>query len=176
VGRVPRDRLERGAAARAQPPRLGHDAAVGFLAQLPVRAVLDGELVALDDNGKPDFAQLCECVLMRRTTAPLTFIAFDVLTVDGTDVMRLPYIERRAILEDLNLNGRFWRTPESFDDGAALWEAVCEHELEGVVAKRRSGRYLPGERAWIKTKNRAYWRWELEREGASKIRRERQFV
>lgn len=119
---------------------------VGFLAQLPVRAVLDGELVALDDDGKPDFASLCECVLMRRMSAPLAFIVFDALSVDGRDVMMLPYIERRSVLEDLNLNGRFWRTPESFDDGAALWEAVCEHELEGVVAKRRSGRYLPGDR------------------------------
>jgi ATP-dependent DNA ligase len=45
-------------------------------------------------------------------------------------------------------------------------EAVCEHELEGVLVKRRSGRYLPGERGWVKVKNRAYWRYELEREGA----------
>jgi ATP-dependent DNA ligase len=44
---------------------------VTFLAELPVRAVLNGELVALDDDGKPDFPQLCACVLMRRTTAPL---------------------------------------------------------------------------------------------------------
>jgi bifunctional non-homologous end joining protein LigD len=81
---------------------------------------------------------------MRRTSAPLTFMAFDVLSVDGRTVTGLMYSKRRAILEDLNLNGRFWRTPEAFDDGAALWEAVCEHELEGVVAKRRSGRYVPG--------------------------------
>jgi ATP-dependent DNA ligase len=66
--------------------------------------------------------------------------------------------------------------PQTFDDGPALWEAVCEHKLEGVVAKRRSSRYLSEERGWIKTKNRAYWRWELEREGASKHRRARQFV
>jgi bifunctional non-homologous end joining protein LigD len=149
---------------------------VGFLAHLPVRAVLDGELVALDGDGKPDFPQLCECVLMRRTTAPLTFVAFDVLSVEGRNVMGLPYTERRPILDDLGLNDRFWRTTEAFDDGAALWEAVCEHELEGVVAKRRSGRYVPGERGWVKTKNRDYWRYEMEREGAFKARRERQFV
>jgi bifunctional non-homologous end joining protein LigD len=149
---------------------------VGFLAQLPVSAVLDGELVALDVDGKPDFPELCECVVMRRTSAPLTFIAFDVLSVEGESVMGLPYAKRREILDGLGLDDRFWRTPETFDDGAALWEAVCEHELEGVVAKRRSGRYLPGERGWIKTKNRDYWRDELEREGAFKVRRERQFV
>jgi ATP-dependent DNA ligase len=50
------------------------------------------------------------------------------------------------------------------------------YELEGVVAKRRSGRYLPGERAWIKTKNRDYWRNELERGGAVNSRLTRQFV
>jgi bifunctional non-homologous end joining protein LigD len=120
---------------------------VGFLAHLPVSAVVDGELVALDGEGKPDFPLLCECVLMRRGSVPLTFMAFDVLSVEGRIVTGLPYSERRAILEDLSLDGRFWRTPESFDDGAALWEAVCEHDLEGVVAKRRSGRYMPGERA-----------------------------
>jgi bifunctional non-homologous end joining protein LigD len=80
-------------------------------------------------------------------------------------------MERRRMLEELRLDA-----PETFDDGAALWHAVCEHELEGVVAKKRSGRYLPRERGWIKTKNRTYWRWELEREGALRHRRERQFV
>jgi bifunctional non-homologous end joining protein LigD len=148
---------------------------VGFLAQLPVRAVLDGELVSLDDQGKPDFPQLCESVLMRRMSAPLTFMAFDVLSLDGRTVAKLAYSERRAILDDLNLNGRLWRTPESFDDGGALWAAVCEHELEGVVAKRRSGRYVSGERGWIKTKNRDYRRYELERESAFKAKRPRQF-
>jgi bifunctional non-homologous end joining protein LigD len=68
---------------------------VGFLAQLPVRAVLDGELVALDAAGKPDFPQLCECVRMRRRSTTLTFIAFDVLSVEGTNVMSLPLTKRR---------------------------------------------------------------------------------
>jgi ATP-dependent DNA ligase len=60
---------------------------------------------------------------------------------------------------------------EVFDDGAALGASVREHELEEVVAKRRSGRYLPGERGWSKVKNRDYWRWELEREGVRASRR-----
>jgi bifunctional non-homologous end joining protein LigD len=147
-----------------------------FLSELPVRAVLDGELVALGDDGKPDFPLLCECLLMGRASVPLTFMAFDLLRLEGRDVVRLSYSERRALLEKLNLNGRSWRTPEAFDDGEALWAAVCEHELEGVVAKRRSSRYVPGERGWVKTKNRDYWRYEMEREGALNLRRERQFV
>lgn len=105
---------------------------------------------------------------------PLTFVVFDVLRVEGRDVTNLPYSERRIILEELDLNGRYWKTPEAFDDGGALWEAVCEHELEGVVAKRRSDKYLvPGGRGWIKTKNRDYWRYEIEREGAFASRRPR---
>jgi ATP-dependent DNA ligase len=50
------------------------------------------------------------------------------------------------------------------------------HELQGVVAKRRGGVYLPGERRWVKTKNRSYWRWEMERESAINKRRARVFV
>jgi bifunctional non-homologous end joining protein LigD len=150
---------------------------VGFLAQLPVRAVLDGELVALGADGKPDFPQLCECVLMRHPSTPLVFMAFDVLSVEGEPIISLPHSERRRILEDLRLDGPRWRTPAAFDDGDALWAAVCEHELEGVVAKRRSSRYVQGGRgSWIKTKNRDYWRYEMEREVAFNVKRERQFV
>jgi bifunctional non-homologous end joining protein LigD len=149
---------------------------VGFLADLPVRAVLDGELVALDEDGKPDFPGLCGCVLKRQRSTPSTFMAFDVLSVEGEPVVSLPYSERRAVLEDLRLDAPQWKTPDVSDDGAALWAAVREYELEGVVAKRRSGRYVSGEQPWIKIKNREYWRYEMAREGAFLHRRERQLV
>jgi hypothetical protein len=58
-----------------------------------------------------------------------------------------PYSERRLILEDLN--GPRWRTPQAFDDGEAPWNAVCAHELEGVVGKSRR-RCVPGAGGWIK--------------------------
>jgi bifunctional non-homologous end joining protein LigD len=92
---------------------------------------------------------------------------FDVLSIDGDDCTRLPYSKRRAIPEEPNLNGERWRTPQALDDGRVLWAAVCEHELEGVVAKKRTSRYVSGERGWIKEKNRAFWRYEMEREGAA---------
>jgi bifunctional non-homologous end joining protein LigD len=149
---------------------------VSFLANLPVNAVLDGELVALDEQGKPEFPLICECLLERRFNAMPTYMVFDVLSVEGRTVLSEPYVSRRRILEEMRLDDVQWRTPQTFDDGKALWEAVCEHELEGVVAKRRRSRYVPGQRGWVKTKNRNYWRWEMGREGASKIRRERQFV
>src|SRR5689334_3404550 len=77
---------------------------VTFLADLPVRAVLDGELVALDTDGKPDFPELCQRVLARQRSTPLTFIAFDVLSVEGEPAVALPYGERRRILESLGLH------------------------------------------------------------------------
>ena len=101
---------------------------------------------------------------------------FDVLSLDDRSLLGLPYSERRTELEALNLNGPYWHTPETFDDGAALFEAVCERELEGIVANRRGGRHRLGERGWVKIKNRAYWRWELERESAINRKRVRQFV
>lgn len=93
---------------------------VGFLAGLPVHAILDGELVALDAKGKPDFSLVCERVLMRRPWIPLTFMVFDVLRIDGRDVTAQPYRERRRLLEELSLRAPHWRTPEAFDHGEAL--------------------------------------------------------
>jgi bifunctional non-homologous end joining protein LigD len=91
-------------------------------------------------------------------------------------MMGEPYRERRRQLEALNLNSPYWRTPETFEDGASLFEAVCERELDGIVAKRVDGSYRPGERGWTKIKNRDYWRYALERESAINKRRPRVFV
>jgi len=77
---------------------------VGFLERLPVRAVLDGELVAFGADGKPDFPSLCEPMLHRHTEIPLTFLALDVLSVDGRDVRREAHRKRRRILEELGVS------------------------------------------------------------------------
>jgi bifunctional non-homologous end joining protein LigD len=146
------------------------------LASFPAFGIFDGEFVAFDSDGAPDFPLVCERMLMRRRQIHVVYVIFDVLSVEGVSLMRAPYSERRAQLEALNLNGIYWRTPEAFDHGEALFEAICERELEGIVAKRVDGRYRPGERGWIKIKNRNYWRYELERESAINKRRVRQFV
>lgn len=119
------------------------------LAMLPVFATLDGELCAFGDDGAPDFPMICERMLMRRSGIAVTYAVFDLLSLEGEDLTGTPYSERRARLEALDLNGLYWQTPETFDDGQALFEAVCAHGLEGVVAKRRSSRYRPNERGWI---------------------------
>ena len=146
------------------------------LATFPVFGTFDGELVAFDESGYPDFPLICERLLNRHHEIRLAYVIFDVLTLNGESVMHLPYSERRSQLEALNLSGPYWQTPGTFEDGAALFEAVCGHGLEGIVAKRLNGRYRPGDRGWIKVKNWDYWRYEIERESAISKKRVRQFV
>ena len=85
----------------------------------------------------------------------------------------LPCSERRRILESLDLHGPAWCTAETFDDGPALFAAVVEQGLEGIVAKRLDGSYRPSERDWLKIKNRRYWRFGQELELARSRRRTR---
>lgn len=146
------------------------------LSAFPVSGTFDGELVAFDATGAPDFPLVCERLLNRHRSIRLTYMIFDVLSLEGRSFLGWPYSERRAELESLDLHGPYWHTPETFDDGEALFEAVCEHELEGVVAKRRSSRYAASVRGWVKIKNRDYWRYEMEREPAINKKRVRQFV
>lgn len=120
--------------------------------------LLDGEIVVLAD-GIPSFATLADRFHVtdaRRAAqlankAPATLIAFDLLRVDGTDVTDRPWHERRALLETLDPQGAFQVSPVN-DDLEALLTATVEHNLEGVVAKRRASRYHPSTRSrdWVK--------------------------
>lgn len=96
---------------------------------------------------------------------------FDVLELDGERVMDRPYADRRPLLDELGLRSGPWVVADAFEDGAALFAAACERGLEGVVVKRRSERYRPGERAWIKVKNRSSWRYGEELEALQKEHR-----
>jgi bifunctional non-homologous end joining protein LigD len=78
-----------------------------------------------------------------------------VLAVDGHSVASRPYRERRELLEALNVEGAYVALVATFEDREALFAAVCERGLEGVVAKRERHPYRPGERGWVKHKNRA---------------------
>jgi bifunctional non-homologous end joining protein LigD len=134
------------------------------LAPLPDGLMLDGELVAWD-AGLPSFPRLCRRLLHGERGIPVTYLVFDVLYVDGESAMLLPYCQRRALLDELELSGPAWHTPAVFEDGEALYEVVCEQGLEGVVAKRLASSYRPTGRGWVKTKNPRYWRLAAEREG-----------
>lgn len=132
---------------------------------LPTNVQLDGELVAFDDEGKPDFDRLSERMLHRRDGIAVTYKVFDVLAFDGEATLREPYRARRELLEALTFDGVRTRVVPAFSDGEALFAAVCEWGLEGVVAKRERDSYRPGERLWVKTKNRQTARFAEELAG-----------
>ena len=122
---------------------------------------LDGELVVLDGEGRPDFAAVRRRLIGRRSRGaadgPATFIAFDLLALDGEELHAVPYRERRAVLGQLLGDGPCWRVPQHWTgDLDAVVEVTRAHELEGVVFKRLDSRYEPGRRsgAWLKLKHR----------------------
>lgn len=128
-------------------------------------AILDGEIVAFDDEGRPRFQLLQrrmglanEATIRRRAVeTPATYVAFDVLWLGGESLLELPYEERRERLDSLSLDGPHWRAPRNHvGDGAALWDLVQERDLEGIVAKRLGSPYRPGKRSreWAKVRNR----------------------
>jgi bifunctional non-homologous end joining protein LigD len=136
-----------------------------LLRQLGSRdAVLDGELVAFDEHGKPSFERLQqrihntdENVVRRRMKShPVVYVVFDLLYLDGRDLTAEPYSRRREILEGLELAGESWQTPgHSVGHAEELLEASKEQGLEGVMLKRLDSTYAPGKRngAWLKVKN-----------------------
>ena len=129
------------------------------------RAVLDGEIVALDAEGKPSFGALqrrmhvgSESTVRRLAKeTPVTYIIFDLLWLDGHSLMDLPYTERRARLAELELgDGGRWRVPDYVvGHGEQLLAATEQQGLEGVIAKRLDSTYQPGQRtpSWLKIKN-----------------------
>lgn len=122
-------------------------------------ALLDLELVAFDEAGRPSFELLQSRMHVRSPAAPLvaaapvTMVAFDVLHTDRS-LLDLAYDDRRALLGALELPGV--AVPPAFPDGAAdLFASTRAQGLEGVVVKRRDSRYLPGRRSedWVKVKH-----------------------
>jgi bifunctional non-homologous end joining protein LigD len=124
-------------------------------------AILDGEVVALDSDGRPRFQLIqsrmglssAAAIKARASQTPVDYVVFDLLHLDGHCVRDLPYVRRRELLEELGLEGPRWRTPRSrHGGGAGLLEAARRQGLEGIVAKRCDSPYRPGRRSgeWIK--------------------------
>jgi bifunctional non-homologous end joining protein LigD len=146
--------------------RNGRDITAGYpeldvLAEMVDRPVLlDGELVTLDQHGRPDFGRLQSRMHVRHPSpalvrsAPVQFYIFDLLHLDGP-LLAKPYLQRRELLDQLQLTGGPVGTPANHTGIAAsvLLDLAGQHGLEGVVAKRLDSRYEPGRRArtWIKT-------------------------
>lgn len=116
------------------------------------RAVLDGEVVALDESGVPSFSEMQN----RARSTRVEFWAFDLLYLDGRSLLRARYRDRRRLLETLAAGGDLVVPDLLPGDGAEALEYSRKHRWEGVVAKRRDSTYQPGRRSssWIKDK---YW-------------------
>lgn len=135
--------------------------------------VIDGELVALDEKGKPHFDQLRGMAARRRRppiragkAAYVTAIfAFDLLSLSGEDVRALPLIERKAMLKRALKDGHRIRYLQHVEaEGQALYQWIVQSELEGIVAKRADAPYRAGRTsAWLKVKTPAHKAIEAKR-------------
>ena len=127
--------------------------------------ILDGEVVALDEKGRPSFEEIQQRmgltseseVRRKMKLVPVTYMVFDLLWQDGHSLIDQPYAERRRLLAQLKLAGDSWQTPPwEKGGGLAMLEAGAKAGLEGVMAKKLDSKYEPGRRsgAWLKVKNR----------------------
>lgn len=135
-----------------------------FLGEIPSGTVLDGEVVVLE-QGKPSFRKLMSREQARSPlktrglsrNLPATYIVFDLLYLDYENLMSEPLTTRRKRLEKLikkTKNPHFVMSDGIVGSGKSFFENVCKQDMEGVIAKRLSSQYQPGQRndAWIKIK------------------------
>jgi bifunctional non-homologous end joining protein LigD len=127
--------------------------------------ILDGEIVALDDRGRPSFEEIqqrmgltSESEIRRKMKeVPVTYMLFDVMWQDGHSLLKETYVDRRKKLEALKLKGASWQTPPYEKGGGPLMlDASRKAGLEGIMGKKLDSLYEPGRRsgAWVKVKNR----------------------
>jgi bifunctional non-homologous end joining protein LigD len=134
--------------------------------------VVDGEVCALDEEGRPSFSAMQQGKL----DTPIVYYVFDLLEIDGEPMIDLPLEERRDRLEKLLVKrNRTVRFSDSFEDGEALLSAANQQGLEGIMAKRLGSRYLPGRRSreWLKVKGHGRQEFVIAGYTRGKGRRER---
>src|SRR5437870_4180179 len=124
---------------------------VDALASLPEGTVVDGEVVAIDDSGRPDFNLLQN---FRAAASRIQYYVFDLLCWKDRDLTRVPLVERRALLKSLVvIRDKRIRIADYFEAAPKdLLSAVREQRLEGIIGKQKDSHYQPGKRsgAWIK--------------------------
>jgi bifunctional non-homologous end joining protein LigD len=129
-----------------------------------VNGVFDAEIICMDEQGRPSFKKVINRLrasgktniqTMMKSTPAYCYI-FDCLYLDGRSTTNDPLLRRREWLQDIVKKDSHYRLSETEEDGKALFEAAKEHQLEGIMAKRKDGKYLPGKRSdgWIKIKVR----------------------
>ncbi len=126
---------------------------VSALKSLKHDVVLDGEMVVFDEHGHPNFNAV---QLYNGHNTPIFYYVFDVLWLDGYDLMELPLTKRKRILKDLIKGSKVLQLSESFKDGEGLYELMVEKGFEGIVAKKKNSEYIQGDRSrfWLKMPTR----------------------
>jgi bifunctional non-homologous end joining protein LigD len=111
--------------------------------------IVDGEAIVLNNQGKPDFDALQK---FNGQHSGVLYYAFDILWLNGQNLMNLPLIKRKEILSNLVKDNEVIKYSEHFDSGRLLFDQVNKIGLEGIVAKRRTSVYTPGKRSkdWLK--------------------------
>ncbi|MGH9320720.1 MAG: non-homologous end-joining DNA ligase [Vicinamibacteria bacterium] len=139
---------------------------IAGLEALPGDGILDGEVVVLDERGRPDFQRVLareqtrgrEAALLKALRHPVCYVAYDLLYRDGGSLLGEPLSERKRLLSQLLANPPFPIVESSYvlGRGKDLFQQAKELGVEGVVAKRLESPYLPGERTrdWLKLKVR----------------------
>jgi len=126
--------------------------------RVPPGSVIDGEVVATDRDGRPDYHRLRQRLAggaAMREQIPVAYLAFDALYLENKPLVKQPVIRRRARLQKSVEAGGHIFVPDHIDeDGVELFEACLERGLEGVVAKHKQSPYVPGQRSpfWLKVK------------------------
>jgi bifunctional non-homologous end joining protein LigD len=119
----------------------------------PVNAIVDGEIVVLNEKGQSDFGKLQNW--RSEADGDLAYYLFDILWLEGRDLTGLPLSERRALLRSITPDDNTLRYSESFEtDGKEFFEKARQLGLEGIMAKKTDGLYAPGVRTreWLKIK------------------------
>jgi bifunctional non-homologous end joining protein LigD len=127
---------------------------VEALSELKINAVLDGEIVVLNEEGKPDFQKLQQ--FEQNRDFPIKYYVFDLLELNGKKLYSTPLIERKALLADLIKNNPVINYSDHVEEhGEDFFELIKERNMEGIMAKKRSSGYHPGKRSadWLKIKH-----------------------
>lgn len=126
----------------------------GELSKMKLNAVLDGEIVVLNEEGNPDFQKLQDYGLNKNF--PLHYYVFDLLELNGKKLYAVPLIERKELLAEIIKKNPVIKYSDHVEEsGEAFFEVIKEKDLEGIMAKRKASEYYPGKRTadWLKIKH-----------------------
>jgi bifunctional non-homologous end joining protein LigD len=132
---------------------LAYPAITKALQKITIKAVIDGEIVVLDENGKPSFQELQNYT--QDSNLPVVYYVFDILSFDEHKLYDIPLIERKKMLKKVIGKGKIVRYCDHIlHEGKSFFNQIKKDELEGIVAKKKDSFYSPGVRTkeWLKIK------------------------